>query len=124
MQGQTDLPEEVAFDIEKDVNRTFPEVARCASACAHVFAQLCTPSLALVLLLHPSTWPLCCRFATGKGVQSLMNVLKAYAALDPEVGYCQGAQHMWDPCGSCPGTAARTAKMPARRCRLDELACS
>ncbi len=30
------------------------------------------------------------RFATGKGVQSLMNILKAYAALDPEVGYCQG----------------------------------
>lgn len=29
------------------------------------------------------------RFATGKGVQSLMNVLKAYAATDAEVGYCQ-----------------------------------
>lgn len=27
-QGQKDLPEEVAFDIEKDVNRTFPEVAK------------------------------------------------------------------------------------------------
>lgn len=34
------------------------------------------------------------RFATGKGVQSLMNVLKAYAALDPEVGYCQGEHHL------------------------------
>lgn len=30
------------------------------------------------------------RFATGKGVQSLTNILKAYAAMDPEVGYCQG----------------------------------
>ena len=49
----------------------------------------------------------CCRFATGKGVQSLMNVLKAYAALDPEVGYCQGVQHMpfsvssWHKCKNC-----------------------
>lgn len=30
------------------------------------------------------------RFATGKGVQSLTNILKAYAAFDPEVAYCQG----------------------------------
>ena len=28
-----ELPEEVAFDIEKDVNRTFPEVAKCVMGC-------------------------------------------------------------------------------------------
>lgn len=39
---------------------------------------------------YPALLPRPLRFATGKGVQSLMNILKAYAALDPEVGYCQG----------------------------------
>jgi hypothetical protein len=54
MQGQTDLPEDVAFDIEKDVNRTFPEVARCASTCGRGLAQLCTLLLALSLPLKSS----------------------------------------------------------------------
>jgi len=100
-QGQSDLPEEVAFDIEKDVNRTFPEVAKCAPAapfrvilaiarivtqpaCLYTALWQCEP----VLLSNraPASLPLPQhRFATGKGVQSLMNVLKAYAALDPEV---------------------------------------
>lgn len=30
------------------------------------------------------------RFGTGRGVQSLTAILKAYAVTDPEVGYCQG----------------------------------
>jgi Rab-GTPase-TBC domain len=52
-----DLDEAVASDIEKDIGRTFPEVAR---------------------------------FSEQSGTQALMNVLKAYAAFDPEVSYCQG----------------------------------
>ena len=42
------------------------------------------------------------RFATGKGVASLMNVLKAYAALDPEVGYCQVGADAGAPAGRKP----------------------
>jgi Rab-GTPase-TBC domain len=54
----------------------------------------CAPGLmAAHVLSRYTNWLIPYRFATGKGVQSLMNVLKAYAALDPEVGYCQGARH-------------------------------
>ena len=32
----------------------------------------------------------CCRFCSDAGKYALECVLRAYAALDPEVGYCQG----------------------------------
>ncbi|KAK9839167.1 hypothetical protein WJX74_010845 [Apatococcus lobatus] len=51
------LTQEVAADIGKDVDRTFPNIAR---------------------------------FCTDAGKYALECVLRAYAALDPEVGYCQG----------------------------------
>lgn len=36
------------------------------------------------------TYPNTKRFAEADGQNSLRNVLRAYAAYDPEVGYCQG----------------------------------
>ena len=91
-QGQA-LPEDVAFDIEKDVNRTFPEMARCGAISRRQPTQrLSGPHEQPVARASRESLRAACarRFATGKGVQSLMNILKAYAALDPEVGYCQG----------------------------------
>lgn len=57
-----------------------------------LLADDATIKTAHIRLSGQLTFNLCAllrRFANGKGVQSLMNVLKAYAALDPEVGYCQ-----------------------------------
>lgn len=36
------------------------------------------------------TFPNIQRFADGEGKDTLLRVLKAYAAYDPEIGYCQG----------------------------------
>lgn len=35
------------------------------------------------------TYPAYRQFASDEGKESLRNILHAYAALDPEVGYCQ-----------------------------------
>ncbi|KAK9907622.1 hypothetical protein WJX75_007138 [Coccomyxa subellipsoidea] len=51
------ISEEAAYDIEKDVGRTFPGLAK---------------------------------FATAEGKEALERVLRAYAAFDTEVNYCQG----------------------------------
>jgi hypothetical protein len=55
------VPEDTLHAIEKDVARTFPEHEYYTYHAGHM---------------------------SGQGY--LQNVLRAYAALDPEVGYCQG----------------------------------
>lgn len=55
------VPEDVMHAIDKDVARTFPEL--------EYFSY---------------------QAGRSSGLSDLQSVLRAYAALDPEVGYCQG----------------------------------
>ena len=80
---QQGVSPEVADDIEKDVGRTFPGLARC---CADATLDgLCHAGQAEA----PDTSRLLCRFTCEEGKHSLQRVLCAYAAFDEEVNYCQ-----------------------------------
>ena len=102
-------PPVVDDSIEKDVGRTFPRVKRCAalpspSRCARpsscstlvksvelvgVFSTATCPSTGYEPPQDMSKQSPTHRFTTPAGLASLERVLKAYAAADPEVNYCQ-----------------------------------
>jgi hypothetical protein len=74
------VSEEVADDIEKDVGRTFPGLARCGTA---------PPLSSAMPVDRLLSSRLMCRFTCEEGKHSLQRVLRAYAAFDEEVNYCQ-----------------------------------
>jgi hypothetical protein len=67
------------------------EGARAAASYASALAQPCPPEAAADIAKDLArTFPNQRRFASPEGQRSLGRVLRAYAAFDAEIGYCQG----------------------------------